>query len=226
MAKYQPIIGQSLLKSWCSRLWNRRRNKPLDNSSNDKVRIYAPVSHLTLFCGLFYGAALMIFVFLALTLITDQFFVLHTVLSQSLSVLSAQISILCRLCALHGVSHPARLPFKQWVEQPLQHTVQQLTAVALRTARLVLPELLLTQLEASLAQTVSAGQQERPFTLAAWAQGVAGGWRWLIVWHCDGLVVLWMLLSSKCPSSLNVWSAALWLLHNHCCAYQRKSPFG
>lgn len=32
------------------------------------------------------------------------------------------------------------------------------------------------------------------------------------------MVVFWMLWSSKCPSSLSVWSAALWLLLNHCCA--------
>lgn len=144
-------------------------------SSNDKACIYAPVSHLTLLCGLFNGAALVIFMLLVLTLITDQFLVLYTVPSQSVSVMSAQISILCRLRALHGVSHPARLPLEQRVDQPLQHTVQQLTTVALRTARLVLPELLLAQLKASLAQTVSTGQQERLFTLAGWARGAAGG---------------------------------------------------
>ncbi len=140
------------------------------------------VSHLTLLCGLFYSTALVIFMFLSLTLITDQLLVLHTVLSQSLSMLSAQISILLRLSALH----PARLPLKQWVEQPLQHAVQQLAAVALGTARPVLSQLILTPLQASLAQSVSAGQQQWPFNLAAWAQGAAGGWRgWRgsIVWH-------------------------------------------
>jgi len=113
--------------------------------------------------------------FLALTLITDQFLVLYAVLSQSVSVMSAQICVLCRLCALLGVPHPARLALEQRVEQPIQHTVQQLPTVALRAARLVLPELLLAQLKASLAQTVSAGQQERAFALAAWARGAAGG---------------------------------------------------
>lgn len=123
----------------------------------------------------------MIFMFLSLTLITDQLLVLHTVLSQSLSMLSAQISILLRLSALRAVSHPPRLPLKQRVEQPLQHAVQQLAAVALGTARPVLPQLILTQLQASLAQSVSTGQQQRPFNLAARAQGAAGGWRGLIV---------------------------------------------
>lgn len=144
------------------------------NSSNAKVCFNAPISHLTVFCGLFYGAALVSFMFRSLTLITDQLLILHTVLSQSLSMLSAQISILRRLSALHAVPHPPRLPLKQRVEQPLQHAVQQLAAVALGTARPVLSQLLPTQLQASLAQSVSAGQQQRPFTLAAWAQGVAG----------------------------------------------------
>ncbi len=163
--------------------------------------------------------------FLSLTLITEQLLVLHTVLSQSLSMLSAQISILLRLSALHAVSHPPRLPLKQQVEQPLQHAVQQLAAVALGTARPVLPQLILTQLQASLAQSVSAGQQQRPFSLAAWAQGAAGEWRGLIVWH---YVVFWLLLSSKCPSSL-MWLVCSSLVVTQSLlgtGYQRKSPFG